>query len=173
MEPEPFRTQQYSDRNYTDQVHIQNMRPWLMQLSPETYKLIDAILASKDAKVYTYEEDTRGTFSRTSVAVVRKYSGRLQMVAVSVAFGLYATDSVVCPIDQKKIKLDKNFNLSACLYSIYRCTDFLTDMQNKQRDTRALSSCRGDGGKGAILAHDQVHGLSFVKQFARRWREVT
>ena len=95
------------------------------------------------------------------------------MVAVSVAFGLYATDTVVYPIDQKKIRLDKNFNLSACLYNVYRCDDFLTDMKNKQRDTRALYSCTGDGNKGAILAHDQVHGRNFVKQFVLRWKEVT
>lgn len=123
--------------------------------------------------MYTYEEDTKGKFSRESVVVVRKCNNRLQMAAVSVAFGLYATDSVVFPIDQKKIKLDKNFNLSACLYNVYRCSDFLNDMRNKQHDTRALSSCTGDGNKGAILAHDQVHGKRFINQFARRWKEVT
>lgn len=173
MKSETFRIQQYSDKNYTDQIHIQNMRPWIMQLSPATYKLIDNILTSADSKVYTYEEDSKSSFPRPSVAVVRKWGDRIQMVAVSVAFGLYATDTVVYPIDQKKIRLDKNFNLSACLYNVYRCDDFLTDMKSKQRDTRALYSCTGDGNKGAVIAHEQVHGKNFVKQFVLRWKKVT
>lgn len=75
------------------------MRPWIMQLSPATYKLIDNILTSPDSKVYTYDEDSKSSFPRPSVAVVRKWGDRIQMVAVSVAFGLYATNTVVYPID--------------------------------------------------------------------------
>ena len=95
------------------------------------------------------------------------------MVAISTAFGLYVSPNVVYPIEEKNVKLDKNFNLSACLYSVCKCDEFLKEIFNHQAQAKKIHSCTSVGGSSSVLCHEEAHGKKFVRQFSEKWKKET